>query len=73
MILKGGENLKFNSKLLIELQEAKFLSNYRLAKMLGVHQTTIKNWRDGKKPRLEHLCKLCSFFDISPGQLFVRD
>lgn len=43
------------SKNLIRLQEENHETNYRLAKEIGVHATTIRNWREGKKPLLEHL------------------
>lgn len=38
---------------LIELQKEHGETNYRLAKTLGIHCTTVQNWRDGKTPMLE--------------------
>lgn len=37
---------------LIRLQSDRRETNYKLAKALGVTQTSIKNWRDGKSEPL---------------------
>lgn len=55
---------------LIALQEKNYETNYRLAKSIGVHQTTIAKWRDGiARPRLRHLGKLCEHYGCSIGEL----
>lgn len=56
--------MKFNSKRLLELQKERMVTNYRLAKEIGVHQTTIKNWQEGCTPLLEHLGALCKYFAV---------
>ena len=45
-------------------------TNYRLAKELGVHQTTVKNWKDGTcVPRYEHIRKIAEHFDVTVEEL----
>jgi transcriptional regulator with XRE-family HTH domain len=44
--------VKFDELLKGEM-EKRHLTNYRLAKMSGVHQTTIANLLEGKKPQAE--------------------
>ena len=46
--------------------EAEKISQYALAKKLGISQSTICNWLNGKKePSIESLWKLSDFFDVS--------
>lgn len=48
------------------LMEAEEISQYALAKKLGISQSTICNWLNGKKePSIESLWKLSDFFDVS--------
>lgn len=50
--MQFGQNLE---KIMIE----KGITKYRLAKEIGVHPTTVKNWIDGKtKPNFEMVKKL---------------
>ena len=60
----GGDILIFAQKL-VELQRKNHETNYRLAKELGVHPTTIQNWRDGKRPRIEHLLRVAEHYGLS--------
>ena len=46
----------------IRLQKENHLTNYRIAKDIGVHCTTIQNWRNGKNPLLEHASKVADYF-----------
>ncbi len=49
------------------------LSQYALAKKLGISQSTICNWLNGKKePCIESLWKLADFFDVSIDYLVGR-
>lgn len=50
-----SENLK-------RLQVNNHETNYKLAKEIGVHATTVQNWRDGKVPRLEHAVKVAEHY-----------
>lgn len=58
------------SDVIIQLQKNKGLSNYRLAKDLGVHASTIQSWRNGKLPQTAHILKLAEYFNISTDELF---
>ena len=52
------------------IMKQKELSNYKLAKELGVHQTTIRNWLDGKTvPKFETIERIALILDVSPLQL----
>lgn len=49
------------------------LSQYALAKRLGINQSTICNWLNGKKePSIESLWKLADYFDVSIDYLVGR-
>lgn len=46
------------------------ISMYRLAKEVGVHQTTIKNWLDGEsEPKIAALEKIVGFLGVSYDEL----
>ena len=46
------------------------MTMYRLAKELGVHQTTIKNWLEGKgEPRISEVQAIADALDIPVGEL----
>ena len=47
--------MKFDGKNLERLQKERGESNYRLAKELGVHQTSIANWKSGTTPHPKHM------------------
>lgn len=50
--------------------ENKSVTMYRLAKELGVHQTTIKNWLNGKgEPRLKQFQRIASALDVDVNWL----
>ena len=61
------------SKNLIKLQEENHETNYRLAKEIGMHQTTVQNWRDGQKPILEHLAKVAAHYGCTVDDLLRQD
>ena len=67
----GGEILSF-SKALSDLMADRHITNYRLAKDIGVHQSTVKNWLDGKKPSLMHAYKICDYFGVSMDELVAE-
>lgn len=48
---------------LVKLQEENGVTNYRLAKDLGVHCTSVQNWRDGKMPQLKHAHSVATYFN----------
>lgn len=56
-----------------ELLEAEKLSQYALAKHLGISPSTVCNWLNGKKePSIESLWKLADYFDVSVDYLIGR-
>lgn len=53
-----------------QTMENKSITMYRLAKELGVHQTTIKNWLNGKgEPRLKQFQHIASALDVDVNWL----
>ena len=50
------------SENLVKLQKERGITNYRLSKEVGVHCTTVQNWRDGKRPLLEHAHAVATYF-----------
>lgn len=53
--------------------QVEHLSQYALAKNIGVNQSTVCNWLNGKKePSIESLWKLADFFDVSVDYLIGR-
>lgn len=56
------------------LMEAEDLSQYSLAKKLGISQSTICNWLNGKKePSIESLWKLADYFGESIDFIVGRE
>jgi len=55
--------LSFSSRL-SQLMDERAITNYRLAKAVGVHATTVKNWRAGTVPRLEHIKAVADYFNM---------
>lgn len=55
---------------LARLQAERGETNYRLAMAVGVHQTSIKNWKCGtSKPQYRHLSAIAEHFGISVADL----
>lgn len=56
-----------------ELLKSEGLNQSKLANGIGVNQSTICNWLNGKKePSIESLWKLADFFDVSVDYLIGR-
>ena len=56
------------------LMDAEDISQYALAKKLGISQSTICNWLNGKKePSIESLWKLADYFGESVDYIIGRD
>lgn len=53
-----GENLA-------RLQEEHGETSYRLAKAIGVHQTSITNWKNGIKPHPKHAKLVAKHYDVT--------
>ena len=58
---------------LIRLQKEHGETNYRLAKAIGVSQTSIKNWRDGVRiPHPRHVRLIAAHYGVSEDELIGR-
>ena len=57
-----------------ELMKVEGISQYALAKKLGISQSTICNWLNGKKePSIESLWKLADFFGETIDYIVGRE
>lgn len=57
-----------------ELRTSAKLSQKDFAKLIGVSQTAVNFWENGKRqPKLEQLQKICNYFDISLKTLLHDD
>lgn len=55
------------------LMKIESITQYALAKKLGICQSTVSNWLHGKKePSIESLWKLADFFDVTVDYLIGR-
>lgn len=56
-----------------EMLKTEGLTQSKLASVIGVNQSTVCNWLNGKKePSIESLWKLADFFDVSIDYLIGR-
>lgn len=56
-----------------ELLKSEGLNQSKLANGIGVNQSTVCNWLNGKKePSIESLWKLADYFDVSVDYLIGR-
>lgn len=57
-----------------KLMQEKQITKYRLAKELGVHQTTVKNWLDGNtEPKFYMLEKIAAALGVQTWELLCDD
>lgn len=74
-----GHIMSIDMKILIvdrikHLMETEEISQYALAKKLGISQSTICNWLNGKKePSIENLWKLADYFGETIDFLVGRE
>ena len=57
------------SENLARLQEKNGETNYRLAKEIGVHQSSIQNWKDGIRPHPKHIKLLAEHYGVTVDEL----
>ena len=57
-----GENLA-------RLQEEHGETSYRLAKAIGVHQTSITNWKNGIKPHPKHVRLVAEHYGVTVADI----
>ena len=70
--MKKDDYMEF-AKTLQRLMQEKGISAYRMAKKLGVHQTTISNWLNGKSsPRVTALPQIAEVLDVGMTELIER-
>jgi transcriptional regulator with XRE-family HTH domain len=58
---------------LCDLMRKRGVGSYKLAKDIGVHTSTVSNWRDGTEPKLEHLTRLAKYFGVPIEELLAPD
>lgn len=61
------------AKNLCSLMESAGVGSYKLAKDLGVHTSTVSNWRDGTEPKLDHLSRIAKYFGVTTDVLLAPD
>lgn len=57
------------SENLSRLQKERGETNYRIAKELGVHQSSVANWKDGIMPHPRHVRLLAEHFGVTVDEL----
>lgn len=60
------------SQNLCKLMEQTNTSSYKLAKEIGVHTSTITNWKDGTIPRVDHLQLVSNYFGVTVDELLAN-
>lgn len=58
---------------LVKLQVKNGESNYRLAKVLGVHQTSVANWQNGIMPHPRTVNAIAKHYGVTPEYLTKED
>lgn len=61
------------AKNLSRLQADRKETNYRLAKEIGVHQTSIQNWKNGTIPHPKHIQLVAEHFGVTVDDLLADD
>lgn len=61
------------TKNLCELMKNQGVSSYKMAKEVGVHVSTVTNWRDGASPKNEHLPIIARVLGVTLDDLFRED
>jgi transcriptional regulator with XRE-family HTH domain len=68
----GGDILPFAENLSV-LQAKHGETNYRLAKEIGVHQSSIANWKSGVTPHPRHIRIVAEHFGVTVDELLSED
>lgn len=57
---------------LARLQAERGETNYRLAKILGVHQSSVANWKSGKiRPHPRHIHMISEHYGVPESELLA--
>ena len=54
-----------------KLMDERKLSNSKLAREVGVHVSTVTNWKDGANPKIEHLKLVADYFGVTVDYLLA--
>ena len=54
---------------LCDLMQSRGISSYKLAKEVGVHVSTVTNWKGGSNPKIEHVKKVADYFGVTVDEL----
>ena len=57
------------SKNISKLQDERGETNYRLAKSIGVHQSSIANWKAGIMPHPKHIRLVAEHYGVTVDEL----
>lgn len=60
--------MPFRENLIAKMNE-RAITNYRLSRDLGIHATTVQNWKDGRKPILEHAKLVADYFGVTMDEM----
>lgn len=60
--------MSFRENLVSKMEESK-ITNYRLSKDIHVHATTIRNWKEGINPILEHIKRVADYFGTTIDEM----
>ena len=55
---------------LCELMKTKGVSSYKMATEVGVHVSTVTNWRAGGSPKAEYIPRIAKVLGVSVNALF---
>ncbi|MBO5715583.1 MAG: helix-turn-helix transcriptional regulator [Clostridia bacterium] len=61
------------AKKLCDLMEKEHISSYKLAKDIGVHVSTVTNWREGKPITVDKIVSVAKHFDVTVDELLKED
>ena len=58
------------SDILVKLLQQNNISAYKLAKDIGISETLVSNWKNGRQePKYDNIQKLCKYFHVSADYL----
>lgn len=57
---------------LCELMKVKGVSSYKMATSVGVHISTVTNWREGSSPKKDHILPIAKALGVSVDDLFAE-
>ena len=58
---------------LTRIQAERGVTSYRIAKEIGVNQTSIVNWKNGTMPHPRNVKRLADYFNVSVDELLSGD